>query len=574
MVKLVTVLGNRPQFIKAAIVGRRWREHWPNGELSEYLVHTGQHYDPMLSDVFFDQLGIAAPDVNLKVGSGPILDQIGVMLPMLRKVFEEQKPDGILVYGDTNSTVAAALTAAHLHIPLFHVEAGERNYRRLLAPEEVNRVVTDELAWLCLTSTEKATEYLLREGYARERVVRVGDPMFDLFCWATPLVDANATVTPRSLGLAKGGYVLATIHRNENTASGQRLIEVLDALDAVSMPVVLPLHPRVRNLLKELGWAPKASLRLIDPVGYFDVLALLRDCAVCVTDSGGLSREAFFSGKPSVVPLPNSGWNEIVEAGWLKVVPRAGEALTGMIDGWRPDAPLPQGLFGDGFAARRIGEVILETLGSRGEEGAWHPLGRFENIPQPHDESGNSLQAYRETLAVHREGGVTFVPVSRATAAGKSTIGLRHDVELGLEDAVGMARVEADMGVTASYFIRMDGVFFNPMAADARARLAEIAGLGHDVGVLARGLEPDLLAAAKAVLKQVTGKPAAEDVELPEFSLEEFYGAGFGDGTVLLLSPNAFAVQPMSPFEKGQRIVSRALERLRADPSLVDLMRR
>lgn len=567
MARLVTVLGNRPQFIKAAIVGRRWRERWPNGELSEYLVHTGQHYDPMLSDVFFDQLGIAAPDVNLQVGSGPILDQIGVMLPMLRKVFEEQKPDAVMVYGDTNSTVAAALAAAHLHIPLVHVEAGERNYRRLLAPEEVNRVVTDELAWLCLTSTEKATEYLLREGYARERVVRVGDPMFDLFCWAKPLVDAHATVTPEALGLPKDGYVLATIHRNENTASSERLISVLDALDQAALPAVLPVHPRVRNLLATLGWTPRKSLKLIDPVGYFDMLALLRDCAVCVTDSGGLSREAFFSGKPSVVPLPNSGWNEIVEAGWLLVEPEAGRLLIDAIETFRPTTPLPQGLFGDGMAAVHIGETILGVLAARGEEGAWHPLGAFDQIPQPVDRSARSYARFAETLQALGHAGRRFVTLGALD--GDGAIALRHDVEWSLEDALALAEREADLGVRATYFIRADGMAFNPWTPASRALIAKIASLGHEVGVLAQ----DGAAGHSALLEELTGAPAAvPPSSAPTIDLDAV--AAHAGPAVVSIDPSLWALIPLSPFEKGQRLVASVADRLRAAPALADWMRR
>jgi UDP-GlcNAc3NAcA epimerase len=569
MVKLVTVLGNRPQFVKAAIVGRRWREHWPGGELSEYLVHTGQHYDPMLSDVFFEQLGIAAPDVNLQLGSGPILDQIGAMLPLLRKVFEEQQPDGVLVYGDTNSTVAAALAAAHLHIPLFHVEAGERNYRRRLAPEEINRVVTDELAWLCLTSTEKATEYLLREGYHPGRVVRVGDPMYDLFCWATPLVDENATVTPASLGLEAGRYVLATIHRQENTASNARLVAVLDALDAVNMPVVLPVHPRVRNMLQDLGWSAQGSLRLIDPVGYFDVLSLLRDCAVCVTDSGGLSREAFFAGKPSVVPLPNSGWNEIVEAGWLKVEPRAGAALTEAIENFRPTSPLPQGLFGDGMAAVHLGKAILAALGGRGEEGAWHPLGPFEAIPQPVDRSGRGYGRFRDAVEAMAAVGRRFVPLGELAHAGEGLIGLRHDVAWSLDDAAAFAAMEAELGVRATYFIRTDGEAFNPWSARNRALIAGIAANGHEIGVLADG---EAAPHAK-LLEQITGAPAAAAPDgVAEVALEA--AAACPGPSVVSLDPSLWAAIPMSPFEKGQRIVADAARRLGGDPQLADWMRR
>ncbi|WP_445501919.1 UDP-N-acetyl glucosamine 2-epimerase [Microvirga sp. G4-2] len=482
MKKIITVVGNRPQFVKAAIVAKQWAQAGIDKQLSNCLVHTGQHYDQQLSDIFFHQLGLPSPDYNLKIGSGPIIDQIGAMLPLLREIFEEQRPDGVLVYGDTNSTIAAALAAAHLHIPLFHVEAGERNFRRFRAPEEVNRIVTDELAWLCLTSTEKAQQYLLREGFAAERVVWAGDPMYDLFCWAQSQLKHVETISIKDLGLAPEEYALATLHRAENTTEKSRLLDLLSALDRAPLPVLLPIHPRVRNLLSQWEWQPSGSLKIIDPLSYFDILTVLLDCRVCITDSGGLAREAFFAGKPGIIPLPNSGWNEIVEAGWAKVIPGSGEELLQAITDFKPSGARPDGLFGNGRASERIGWEILRYLDRPREEGAWHPLGDFFAIPQPEDRSKFTYSALRNGLGQLADNGIRIVPLGSGEP-GPNELAIVYLVSSNLSAAANLAEIHAEAGQSVTFILRVDSSIYNILSGEVQAFLRKIAAQKHQIGL-------------------------------------------------------------------------------------------
>ncbi|MDG5467684.1 UDP-N-acetyl glucosamine 2-epimerase [Deltaproteobacteria bacterium IMCC39524] len=468
MKKIIVVVGNRPQFIKAAIVNKLWKKSGLDKKINTYFVHTGQHYDKMLSDVFFEQLGLSDPDVNLQMGSGAIVDQIGAMLPKLRHIMEEQAPDAVMVYGDTNSTIAAALVASHLHIPLFHVEAGERNYRRNLAPEEVNRIVTDELAWKCLTSTEKAYRYLMREGYNPERVRWVGDPMYDLFCWGKKQIESGSYAKPSDFGIT-GDYILATIHRNENTAEFRRLDEILRALDNADIDVVLPLHPRVRNILKEKNWEPSGSLKLIEPLGYFDILSMLDACSLCFTDSGGLAREAFFGGRPAIVPLPNSGWNEIVESGWCKVIPGGESDILSALENFKIPLGKPVGLFGDGEASIKIGNEILSTLEGITSEGAWHPSGMFQALPQPEDRSMFAYDYLEEFLAQSSQ---RWAHMSIACIAD-------YDVESSHQ----LASVLLENNRTCTFFFDVDSSFYNLATEDNINSIKNIRIMKHNVGL-------------------------------------------------------------------------------------------
>ncbi len=285
--KVITVVGARPQFVKAAVISRHIRSLAGDSPFDEMLVHTGQHYDHLMSDVFFQQLEMTPPARNLEVGSTSAAQQLALMIERLDPIFREERPDAVLVYGDTNSTLAAAIVSTRHDIPLVHVEAGERIFRRRDVPEEVNRVLTDHAASLCLTATQRATSYLLREGMSPERVRFVGDPMYDLFMWARTNLERHAAASPKTLGVEPDGYHLATIHRAENTSSREALIPLLEALDRSSLPVLLPVHPRVRDLLRGWRWHPRRNLRLVEPLGYFDFLAALLSCRKVVTDSGG-----------------------------------------------------------------------------------------------------------------------------------------------------------------------------------------------------------------------------------------------------------------------------------------------
>jgi len=336
----------------------------------EILVHTGQHYDPMLSDVFFKELDMAPPHYHLGVGSHEPAVQAGIILERLDPIFDQERPDALLVYGDTTSTLAAALCATYRNVPVVHVEAGERAYRRTLVPEESNRVLTDHTAMLCLTATERARNYLLREGMSPARVRFVGDPMYDLFKWASTRHAAGHT-SSAAMGLSKGEYHLATIHRVENTTDRKSTLSLLETLDASSKPVILPTHPRLRNALKRWNWTPQENLRLIGPLGYFQLLDLLMDCDVCVTDSGGVSREAFFAGKPCIIPLPNSWWVEVVEAGWAVETGNDHWKLAEVLQTFRAPSYAPEGIFGNGDSALQIIESIADLVEHRPSEEIW-----------------------------------------------------------------------------------------------------------------------------------------------------------------------------------------------------------
>ena len=384
--KILTVVGNRPQFIKLGIVAHRMRQRDGDSPLRNVVVNTGQHYDAMLSDVFFDELSIDRPDYDLAIGSGPIVDQMGKMMAPLREIVERERPDAMLVFGDTNSTVVGALVAAHAAVPVIHVEGGERLYRRRQMPEEINRVVTDSMSDLCLCSSRKAVRYLYREGFHPDRVKFVGDPMYDLFLLSGKMLANRKTLGPDDFGLTAGGFALSTLHRAENTDDRDICVGIMTALDESPTPVLLPVHPRLRARLLDWGWEPKNALRLVDPLGYFDFQRLLRDCAFAVSDSGGVNREAFFAGKPCIVPLESCAWIEAIEAGFALAVGSDADRLREALSNFHPSGDVTAVVeqeFGDGSASDRIIDEIAAMVAGRAprSEGPWHPVLRYEQIP-------------------------------------------------------------------------------------------------------------------------------------------------------------------------------------------------
>ena len=342
----MSVVGARPQFIKAAPVSRVLRRTH-----EEVLVHTGQHYDDNMSDVFFRELEIPEPDINLGVGSGPHGAQTGAMMAGIEKVALEVKPDWVLVYGDTNSTVAAALVAAKLHIRVAHVEAGLRSFDRRM-PEEVNRVLTDHVSDLLLCPTEVAIHNLAREGIDHG-VHLVGDVMYDAFLFNLEAARQRDGVF-KQLGLAPGAFALATIHRAENADDPKRLGSILEGIDGSGMEVILPLHPRTRA---RLNGAPPARIRVVDPVGYLDMLALEAAAAVIITDSGGVQKEAYFLSKPCVTLRDRTEWTETVEAGWNVVVDSDSDQIAEAMRAFRPSGVHPN-LYGDGHASEKIAGLL------------------------------------------------------------------------------------------------------------------------------------------------------------------------------------------------------------------------
>jgi len=397
--KLIHVVGARPQFIKLAPILKaieRHNQNHPDQPIQEILVHTGQHYDYEMSQVFFDELGLKAPDYHLGVGSGTHGYQTGEMLKRIEEVLLKEKPDLVMVYGDTNSTLAGALAAAKLHIPVAHVEAGLRSFNKKM-PEEINRVLTDHLSTFLFCPTETAVENLRREGFTNilnaghllplnyrpetleprtthhgrltmhsaprptphaPVVANTGDVMYDAVLLYLGLAEKKSQIMEQ-LGLKPKSYALTTVHRAENTDQPERLRAIFEGLERVAkegLPVILPLHPRTRKQLNALSIRPE-EVHLIDPVSYLDMLVLEKNARVILTDSGGVQKEAFFFRVPCVTLREETEWVETVEAGWntlvgcdpKRIVRAALDARAGAESLWP---------YGDGRAAEKITELL------------------------------------------------------------------------------------------------------------------------------------------------------------------------------------------------------------------------
>jgi UDP-N-acetylglucosamine 2-epimerase (non-hydrolysing)/UDP-GlcNAc3NAcA epimerase len=347
-VRVITVIGNRPQFVKAAAVSHRLR-----AVAEEVLVHTGQHYDDALSRVFFDELGLPRPEHQLEAGGGTNTAQTAAMLAGLEPLLASERPDVVLVYGDTNSTLAGALAGAQAGIPVAHVEAGMRSYDRAM-PEELNRVLTDHAASLLLCSSPAAADTLRGERVAGEVVV-VGDVMVDVFALLAPRADG--AVVDR-LGLERGAYLLATAHRAGNVDDPERLRALVALLRGVDGPVVLPLHPRTRARLDAAGLLSDLDgVVLAPPLGYLEFTALLLGARAVLTDSGGVQKEAYLAGVPCLTLRETTEWRETVDAGWNTLVGLDLAAARAAL-ARRPPAERPP-LYGDGRAGERVVEAVL-----------------------------------------------------------------------------------------------------------------------------------------------------------------------------------------------------------------------
>jgi len=319
---VVTIVGARPQFIKAAVVSRAIHGHnskyssdQSTEQIQEILVHTGQHYDDNMSKIFFEDLGIPIPDYNLRVGSGSQGAQTGAMLAKIEQVLNVEKPNWVLVYGDTNSTLAGALAAVKLHIPVVHVEAGLRSFNRAM-PEEINRIVADQLSTLLLCPSQTAVANLAREGIVCN-VHLVGDVTYDALLFAVERARERSQILER-LNLTERGFLLATVHRAENTDDSRRLKAIVRALEALGAdePVVFPIHPHTRKLLEEAGIQPRAShLLIIEPVGYLDMIMLEGAARIILTDSGGVQKEAYWLSVPCVTLRDETEWFETADTG-------------------------------------------------------------------------------------------------------------------------------------------------------------------------------------------------------------------------------------------------------------------
>jgi UDP-GlcNAc3NAcA epimerase len=356
-VRALTVIGNRPQFVKAAAVSDRLRSG-----AREVLVHTGQHYDDELSRVFFDELELPRPDHMLDVGGGSNTSQTSRMLAGLEPLLAAERPDVLLVYGDTNSTLAGALAGAQAGVPVAHVEAGMRSYDRTM-PEELNRVLADHAASLLLCSSERAASTLRGEAVTGEVVV-VGDVMVDVAQMLAPRARERTAVLEQ-VGVRPGQYLLVTAHRAGNVDDPARLARLVDLLLAVPGPVVLPLHPRTRVRLEAAGLFERlaSGIRLAPPLGYLDFTALLLHSRAVLTDSGGVQKEAYLAGVRCLTLRAVTEWTETVDVGWNTLVDLDAEAAVAALDRPLPAERPP--LYGDGRAGERVVEALRATIESR-----------------------------------------------------------------------------------------------------------------------------------------------------------------------------------------------------------------
>lgn len=356
--KVVSVVGNRPQFVKAAPLSRALRAH-----ATEVLVHSGQHYDPELADLIFDELGVPAPDHALEVGPGTPVGQLAAMLTRLEPLLRGESPDAVLVYGDTTTTLAGALAASKLGIPLAHVEAGLRSFDRTM-PEEQNRVVTDHLSDLLFCPTDVAVDNLEREGVT-EGVLRVGDVMLDAGLMFAPL--AARRPGPAAYGLEPGGYLLVTVHRAAATDTPRALRALVDVLRGVDEPMVFPVHPRTRHKLEAAGlWDELAAhppLHLAPAVGYLDFTALLLGARGVLTDSGGVQKEAYFHGVPCVTLRDTTEWVETVEGGFNRLTGMDPAKVASALADLTMPAERPP-YYGDGAAATHIAAALVRFFDS------------------------------------------------------------------------------------------------------------------------------------------------------------------------------------------------------------------
>ncbi len=351
--RIVSIVGARPQFVKSAPVSRAIAQAGHR----EFLLHTGQHYDYGMSKIFFDELNLREPDINLGVGSGTHAQQVAQMLVGIEQVLVEYKPDVVLVYGDTNSTLAGALAASQLHIKLAHIEAGLRSYNRLM-PEEHNRVLTDHCSDLLFCPTHTALDNLHKESVV-EGVHLVGDTMYDAVLQYGDLARQRSSIL-HQLEIHSAGYLLLTIHRAYNTDDPSALASILSAFAAMDEVVIFPVHPRTRHALAASQIKPSSNIHLIDPVGYLDMLMLEQNARIILTDSGGMQKEAYFFKTPCLTLRPETEWVETLSGDWNKLVGSNRAAIADAVSSLRIPSTLPAPVFGDGHA----GDKIVRLLGN------------------------------------------------------------------------------------------------------------------------------------------------------------------------------------------------------------------
>ena len=345
--KIINIIGARPQFIKVGIVNK---ELTKNSNFESIIIHTGQHYDENMSKVFFDELEISRPDYNLSVGSGTHGKQTADMLSGIEEVLIKEKPDWVIVYGDTNSTVAGSLAAAKLHIKTAHIEAGLRSFNKLM-PEEINRIATDHISDLLFAPTKTAMELLKKEGL-ETRSVFSGDVMYDSILHFEKLADEK---TKLNSIINLTDFYLVTIHRQENTDDLSRLQNIFNALSELDLPVILPVHPRTRKILQNVKFSE--NVEIIDPVSYLEMIMLLKNCRKVLTDSGGLQKEAYFLKKQCITLRDETEWTETLENNWNFIVGSNPELILEKVKAEKIDKQ--NDYFGDGNSVQKILDAII-----------------------------------------------------------------------------------------------------------------------------------------------------------------------------------------------------------------------
>ena len=378
--RIVTIVGARPQIIKAAAFSRAIKNKFQ--EINEVIVHTGQHYDNNMSDVFFNEMGIPAPKINLNVGSGDHGKQTAEMVEKLEEVFINEKPDAVVVYGDTNSTLATAIAASKLHVPIVHIEAGLRSFNKRM-PEEINRIMCDHASTLLFSPTITGINNLIKEGFAKEnvqeadmdhpKIYHCGDVMYDNSIHFSDLSDQKSTII-NDLSLIPNNFILATVHRNDNTDNANKLSSIFNAFlkiaDQHSIPIVLPLHPRTAKMMDVVLSSELKSeidnsvnIKIIPPSSFLEMIALEKNCKMILTDSGGVQKEAYFFKKPCVILRPQTEWVEIVDAGCAVIADSDENTIVDATNRFLDNKQLEfPPIFGDGNAAEFIAAEILKQL--------------------------------------------------------------------------------------------------------------------------------------------------------------------------------------------------------------------
>jgi len=379
--KIITIVGARPQIIKAAAISREIKNNFKK-EIKEIIVHTGQHYDTNMSEVFFNELGIPKPQINLNVGSGSHGKQTAIMIEKIEQLIFDEKPNAIVVYGDTNSTLAAAIAASKVHLPIIHIEAGLRSFNKKM-PEEINRIMCDHVSTLLFSPTKTGLNNLKNEGFNKNnekqasldnpKIYHCGDIMYDNSKYFSNLSDSNSSILSENK-LTKGNYILSTIHRNDNTDVAKNLSSIFEAFIKISnkykLPIILPLHPRTKkmmelNLSTELRKEIERSvyIKIIPPASFLDIIALEKNCRMIITDSGGIQKEAYFFEKPCIILRPQTEWIEILETGSAVIVGAQRHKIISesfkLLE--KTDFKYPK-VFGNGNAANFICSEIIQQL--------------------------------------------------------------------------------------------------------------------------------------------------------------------------------------------------------------------